>query len=145
MKVNGKIMWWRSSSSLSWPRYQMEVTSHLVCFTPGKGPWQPLPRRLCGPQNGSGRRGWKKNLLPLSGVELRSSRPWMWFHSYENLNLIYPLPLPSHLPWFCRPWKELGRLTRRGFLTLFRQLLGLLWNSYQPAVKANPPTQNNTI
>jgi hypothetical protein len=33
----------------------------------------PLNRRLGGPQSRSGRRGWKKNPLPLSGIEPRSS------------------------------------------------------------------------
>jgi hypothetical protein len=37
-----------------------------------KDPRYPLDRRLGGPQSRSGRRGLKKNPLPLSGIEPRS-------------------------------------------------------------------------
>jgi hypothetical protein len=43
----------------------------------GKDPRYPLDRRLGGLHSRSGRRGWKKNPLPLSGIEPRSSSPWL--------------------------------------------------------------------
>jgi hypothetical protein len=42
---------------------------------PGKDPQYPLDRRLGGLQSRSGRRGQKKNPLPLPGIEPRSSSP----------------------------------------------------------------------
>jgi hypothetical protein len=47
----------------------------VVSFTPrpfypqGKSPWCTLDRRLCGPQNRSGRGGEEKNSQPLPGLE----------------------------------------------------------------------------
>jgi hypothetical protein len=42
-------------------------------FAPGKGPPRyPLYRRLGGPQSRSGHRGYRKNPLPLPGIEPRS-------------------------------------------------------------------------
>lgn len=38
-------------------------------YTTRKGPWYPLDGRLCGPQSESGRRGKRKNSLPLYGIK----------------------------------------------------------------------------
>jgi hypothetical protein len=39
---------------------------------PGKEPRHPLDRRLGGPQSWSGNKGYRKNPLPLLGIEPRS-------------------------------------------------------------------------
>jgi hypothetical protein len=41
-------------------------------YPPGKEPGSPLDRRLGGPQSRSGHRGYRKNPLPLLGIEPRS-------------------------------------------------------------------------
>jgi hypothetical protein len=46
-------------------------TDHVLPL--GRDPRYPLYRRLGGPQSRSGNRGYKKNSLPLPGIESRSS------------------------------------------------------------------------
>jgi hypothetical protein len=73
-------------STYSWPRHQLGVS---VSFTPRplyprrKIPLYPLARRLCGPQNRSGRRGEEKNLAPT-----RTRTPT---HSQLLYRLSYPV------------------------------------------------------
>jgi hypothetical protein len=54
------------------PRHYMGVSGQrhtpAALYPRGKDPRYPLNRRLGGPQNRSGRRGRKKNPLPLPGI-----------------------------------------------------------------------------
>jgi hypothetical protein len=57
------------------PRHSIGVVSVTPRprFSPGKGPPVPLYRWLGGPQSRSGHTGYRKNPLPLPGIEPRSS------------------------------------------------------------------------
>jgi hypothetical protein len=55
------------------------------CSTPGKDPRYPFDRRLVEPQSWSGNRGYRKNHLPLSVIEPRSSSSYtLYWPSYPN-------------------------------------------------------------
>jgi hypothetical protein len=55
---------------------EWSALSPAALYHRGKSPRYPLDKRLGGPQSLSGRRGLKKNPLPLSGIEPRLSSPW---------------------------------------------------------------------
>jgi hypothetical protein len=55
---------------------------------PGKDPRYPLYRRLGGPQSQSGHTDWRRNFLPLPGIERRS--PGRPVHSQTQYRLSYP-------------------------------------------------------
>jgi hypothetical protein len=70
-------------------------------FTPGgKSPRYPLYRRLGGPQSRSGRRGKRKNPLPLSGIEPRPLiRQYISLYGLLKTSLYEPL-INSVVPLF---------------------------------------------
>jgi hypothetical protein len=60
----------------------------------GKDPWYPLYRRLGGPQSRYGDRGYRKNPLPLPGIEPRSpGRP-------VRSQLLYWLSSPGSVTYY---------------------------------------------
>jgi hypothetical protein len=64
----------RIAPTHSWPRHSGWVVSVTPRprFARGKDPRYPLYRRLGGPLSRSEHRGWRKNPLPLPGIEPRS-------------------------------------------------------------------------
>jgi hypothetical protein len=78
---------WRYSSTI----LDLDIRSRwVVSFTPrplysrGKSPWYPLDRRLGGPQSWSVPCGVEINLLPLPGIEPRTSIPSLYWLSYPG-------------------------------------------------------------
>jgi hypothetical protein len=58
------------------PRHSKGVSGQChvpaTLYSGGKNPRYPLDTRLCGPQSWSGHRGYRKNRLPLPGIEPQS-------------------------------------------------------------------------
>jgi hypothetical protein len=82
------------------PRHEMGVGSQrhapAALYSRGKDPRYPLYRRLGGPQSRSGHRGYRKNPLPLPGIESRSpGRParsqTLYWLSYSAPSTSYEL------------------------------------------------------
>jgi hypothetical protein len=80
----------------SWPLHYMGVSGQRHALTAlypwGKDTRYPLYRRLGGPQSRSGHRGYRKNPLPLPGIEHRS--PGHPVRSQTLYWLSYPGTLP---------------------------------------------------
>jgi hypothetical protein len=103
----------------------------------GKDPRYPLDRRLDGPQSRSGHRGYRKNPLPLPGIEPQS--PGRPVRSQTLYWLSYPGPscgktedrknIPNLKPVISKSWRLwFSQFTRwpRNTRLLFKQPLGLL-------------------
>jgi hypothetical protein len=87
----------------------------------------PYFHRWCAQLTGSHRLGYSKPVLRARPSEFQCLRPT----SSPGIWLLYSPP-----PWFYSPWKNLGLLTHRRFLLLFRHLVELLWTSDKPVAKA---------
>jgi hypothetical protein len=77
----------------------------LAALYPGeRTPRYPLYRKLGGPQSWSGHRDYRKNPLPLPGIELRlPSRP-------ARSQTLYWLSYPAHISILLLPWRWTSRL-----------------------------------
>jgi hypothetical protein len=91
-RLGGEEIWLLLIHDLgTWWGWVVSVTPRPR-FTPGeRTPRYPLYRRLGGPQSWSGHRGYRKNSLPVSGIEPRSpGRP-------ACSQTLYCLSYPAHL------------------------------------------------
>jgi hypothetical protein len=74
-----KVLGGRGGIAHSRPRHYMGVSgqrySPAALYPRGKDARYALDRRLGGPQSRSGHRGYRKNPLPLPGIEPRSPGP----------------------------------------------------------------------
>jgi hypothetical protein len=80
----------------------MEVSGQLhapAALPPGKSPWYPLDRRLCGPQSRSGRGGEEKNFQSLPGVEHLIIQPVARRYTAELSRLQILLGLSNKGKW----------------------------------------------
>jgi hypothetical protein len=80
-----------------------------------KSPWHPPNRSLGGPQNRSGRGGEEKNIMPLPGIEPKSSNPE---HSHYT-DWATPTPtkadsLKENLPPFMEPEGSCNEMDESG-------------------------------
>jgi hypothetical protein len=94
-----------------WMGWVVSVTPR-PCFSPDHR--YPLCRRLGGPQSRSGHRGYRKNPLPLSGIEPRSSSTCTYRPTLSSIISYWSLKSVNVCSWVITSflWHDKGWLRR---------------------------------